>query len=118
MRLHELVARILRAGLAVSLLVVGAGVVIEETSPAGRARRSLLSGSVPAGPVAVAHGLASGSGPAVVDLGLALVVCTPVAAVAAAVIAWRRQGDLKMAGVGAVVVAVLGLSCLLAAIGV
>ena len=43
--------------------------------------------------------------------------CAPIAAVGAAVIAWRRQGDWKMAGVGATVIVVLGLSSALAVIG-
>ena len=91
---------------------------MEETSPAGRARRSLRAGQFPHGLAAVGRGFVHGSGPAVVDLGLVLLICAPVSAVVAAVIAWRRQGDLRMAGVGAVVVVVLGLSCALAALGV
>jgi uncharacterized membrane protein len=118
MKLQDLVARILRIGLVASLALIGAGVLVEETSTASRHRRSLGSGSFPHGLAAVAHGVASGSGPAVVDVGIALLVCTPIAAVIAAVIAWRRRGDVRMAAVGAAVVGVLGLSCALAVIGV
>ena len=117
MTLQHLVARVLRIGLVASLVLIAAGVVIEETSPAGRTRRTLSSGTFPHGLAAVFHGLARGSGRALVEAGLGLLVCTPIAAVAAAVIAWRRQGDWKMAGVGAAVIAVLGLSCALAVIG-
>jgi len=116
-KLQDLVARILRIGLVASLVVIGAGVFIEETSTTSH-RRSLGGGSFPHGVAAVAHGVASGSGPAVVDVGLALLVCSPIAAVFAAVIAWRRRGDVRMAAVGAAVVGVLGLSCALAIIGV
>jgi len=116
--LSHLVARVLRIGLVVSLVLIGTGVVIEETSSAGRARKTLAGATFPHGLTAVFHGLAQGSGRAIVDAGLVLLVCTPVMAVAAAAIAWRRQGDWKMAGVGAAVIAVLGLSCALAVFGV
>jgi uncharacterized membrane protein len=115
--LQHLVARVLRIGLVASLVLIAAGVVIEETSTVGRARTTLSGGTFPRGAAQVLHGLARGSGRAVVEAGLVLLVCTPIAAVAAAVIAWRRQGDWKMAGVGAAVIAVLGLSCALAVIG-
>jgi uncharacterized membrane protein len=115
--LQHLVARVLRIGLVASLVLIATGVVIEETSSAGRARTTLSSGTFPHSLAAVFHGLARGSGRALVEAGLALLVCTPIAAVAAAVIAWRHQGDWKMAGVGAAVIAVLGLSCALAVIG-
>jgi uncharacterized membrane protein len=115
--LHHLVARVLRIGLVASLVLLAAGVAIEETSSAGRARKTLWGRSFPQGLVAVLHGVARGSGRALVEVGLVLLVCTPIAAVAAAVIFWRREGDTKMAAVGAAVIAVLGLSCLLAVIG-
>jgi uncharacterized membrane protein len=115
--LQHLVARVLRIGLVASLVLIASGVVIEETSPAGRARTTLSSGTFPHGLAAVLHGLARGSGRALVEGGLGLLVCTPIAAVAAAVIAWRGEGDWKMAGVGAAVIGVLGLSCALAVIG-
>jgi uncharacterized membrane protein len=116
--LQHLVARVLRIGLVASLVLILSGVVIEEASPAGRARRTLSGGTFPRGAASVVHGLAMGSGRAVVEVGLGLLVCTPIAAVAAAVTAWRREGDWGMAGVGAAVIAVLGLSCALAFIGV
>ena len=117
MTLQHLVARVLRIGLVASLVLIAAGVVIEETSPAGRARTTLSGGTFPHGVAQVLHGLARGSGRALAEAGLLLLVCTPIAAVAAAMIAWRRQGDWKMAGVGAEVIAVLGLTCALAVIG-
>ncbi len=117
MTLQHLVARVLRIGLMASFVLIAVGVVIEETSPVGRARKTLSGSSFPQGFTAVLHGLAEGSGRALVEVGLGLMVCTPVAAVAAAVIAWRHEGDRKMAWVGTAVLAVLGLSCVLALIG-
>jgi uncharacterized membrane protein len=101
----------------VSFAFTAAGVVIEETSPAGRARKTLPGGTYPQGLHAVLHGLAGGSGRAMVEVGLGIMVCTPIAAVAAAVNVWRHEGDRKMAWVGTAVLAVLGLSCTLALIG-
>ena len=117
MTVHRLVARVLRIGLAASLILICGGVLIEETSPAGRARTTLSGNGFPHGLAPILHGVTHGSGRALVDAGLGLLVSTPIAAVTAAAITWQRHGDRKMACVGAGVIAVLGLSCALAVIG-
>ena len=117
MTLQQLVARVLRIGSMASLVLIATGVVVEETSPAGRARTTLLGRSFPKGPIPVLHGLTMGSGRALVEVGLGLLVCTPIAAVAAAAITSRRAGDRKLAAMGAGVIAVLALSCTIAIMG-
>jgi uncharacterized membrane protein len=48
----------------------------------------------------------------VLEVGLTLLVCTPIAAVLAAAISYRRLGDRRFALVGGVVLGVLGVSSL------
>jgi uncharacterized membrane protein len=58
----------------------------------------------------VISGAGHGSGSAVLEIGLALLVCTPIAAMAAAAVSYRKQGDRRFAVVGAFVLGVLVVS--------
>jgi uncharacterized membrane protein len=107
---------VLKIGLAVSAAVIAVGLVIQELGirnlPAEGKRFVSGSGQYPRGVTGVAAGLGRGSGSAVLEVGLALLVCTPVAAVLAAAISYRRRGDNGFALVGATVLGVLAVSAL------
>jgi uncharacterized membrane protein len=110
------VARVLKIGLGLSAAVVAVGLVMQEFAirhlPASGRGSVGGSGAYPRGISGVAAGLGHGSGSSVLEIGLALLVCTPIAAVLAAAISYRRLGDRRFALVGGVVLAVLGMSSL------
>jgi uncharacterized membrane protein len=112
--IESVVARVLKIGLAVSAVVIAVGLCMQEFGirhlPAEG--RSSVGGSAgyPRGVTGVASALGHGSGSSVIELGLALLVCTPIAAVAVAAVSYRRRGDRRFALVGGVVLSVLVIS--------
>jgi len=106
----------MKAGLAVSAAVIAAGLGMQEFAirhlPAGG--RASVDGSsrYPRGAAAVASGLGHASGSSVLEVGLILLVCTPIVAVAVAAVSFRRRGDRRFALVGGIVLGVLALSSL------
>lgn len=110
---EAVVARVLKIGLALSAAVIAVGLVMQEFSirnESARGARFTGSGGYPHGVSAVLAGLGHGSGSAVLEIGLALLVCTPIAAVATAAAVYRRNGDRRFALVGGAVLGVLVLS--------
>lgn len=108
------VAHVLKIGLALSAVVIAGGLALQEFSirhlPAEGSRFVGGSGHYPRGVAAVISGAGHGSGSAVLEIGLALLVCTPIAAMAAAAVSYRKQGDRRFAVVGAFVLGVLVVS--------
>jgi uncharacterized membrane protein len=113
---ESVVARVLKVGLAVSAVVIAAGLGMQEFGirhlPAAGKASVGASGRYPRGVAGVVSGLGHGSGSSVLEIGLALLVCTPVAAVAAAAISYRRRGEGRFALVGGIVLLVLAVSSL------
>jgi len=113
---EAVVARVLKIGLALSAAVIAVGLVMQEFAirheSARGARFVAGPGSYPHGVSGVLAGLGHGSGSAVLEVGLALLVFTPIAAVATAALVYRRNGDGRFALVGAAVLGVLVLSSL------
>lgn len=110
------VAGVLKVGLTLSATVIAVGLVMQELAirhlPAGGKRFVSGPGTYPRGIAAVVSGLGHGSGSSVLEVGLALLVSTPIAGVAAAAVVSRRGGDGRLALVGAVVLGVLVVSSL------
>ena len=96
-RVNTMVKLVLRTGLAVALVLLVVGLVVQ-----------LASGDDRGTPVRLLH-LASAPTPGQVVLGLGVLVLavTPVAGVATLVVGWIRERDRVFAAVGLVVVAVL-----------
>ncbi|MGA2036023.1 MAG: DUF1634 domain-containing protein [Acidimicrobiales bacterium] len=113
------VSNVLRAGILISSLVIAAGIALTFASPASRAsaRRAvpqLRRGVIhPAGLhtphtiAAVISGVGRGDGPALVMLGLLLLIATPVLRVAVSVIGFALDRDRLFVLITLAVLAVL-----------
>jgi len=110
------VARALKVGLALSAGAIAVGVSMQEFAirhlPAGGSGAVAGAGPYPRGLSGVVSGLGHGSGTSVVELGLALLVCTPVTAVAVAALSYGRRGERRLALFGGIVLLVLAVSIL------
>ncbi|HUY62938.1 MAG TPA: DUF1634 domain-containing protein [Acidimicrobiales bacterium] len=118
-RLEGAVALVLRVGVTVSCAVMGAGAVVTLVAPRSRRetaravpalRRGVLH---PAGTSSfhsiggVLGALAHDPGPALVMLGVLLLVATPVARVAVSVVGYALEGDRRFVSITLIVLAVL-----------
>lgn len=115
-RVELVTAMILRGGVIASLLLVGAGLIVEFTrnpavsSPAEFSRLTAEKAVFPHTPSGVLTGLRHGRGQAIIALGLLLLIATPVVRVAASVATFLYQGDRAFALITGVVLALLLLS--------
>jgi len=118
-RLERGVCGVLRAGVSISSLVVCAGVALTLVSSASRSstrravaqlRRGVLRPSGLAAPHTVASvlsGAAHGRGPALVMLGLLLLIATPVLRVAVSTVGFALDRDRRFVLITLAVLAVL-----------
>jgi uncharacterized membrane protein len=109
-RVEQLIGRLLRWGVLLSAVVVicGAAVYLAHHG-SSHPQYSVFRGE-PAGlhsPSGIVHGLFHGSASDWIQLGLLLLIATPVARVAFSVFAFLFEGDLMYVGVTMVVFAVL-----------
>jgi uncharacterized membrane protein len=91
---HEIelvVSTILRYGVVLSFLVIAVGSILLLTS--GQATVRLNGGVTPHNPTDVIAGVLQGNPKAIIDLGLLMLIATPVARVAAAVVAFFTEAD-------------------------
>jgi uncharacterized membrane protein len=117
--LERVVASVLRGGVSLSCVVLAAGAVrtlwAQATRrAAARAVPSLRRGTLHQPGWATYHSIASvlsgavhGDGPALVMVGVLLLVATPVVRVAVSVVAYAMEGDRRFVVITAVVLAVL-----------
>lgn len=102
--MNEVISRVLKIGLYLSLAVTGLGLVLVAVRPPAPADLRALP--IPE----LARGLAQGSGVAVLDLGLVLLMFTPVARVVAALVTFAMQGYRRFTWISLGVLAVLTAS--------
>ena len=103
-RLARWVHYSLRAGVVASGLLLGAGLV------AGTVRGRPPFQREPLPPGAALAAAAAGDGAALIDLGLLVLMATPVVRVAVLAVGWAAAGDRRFAAVAAAVLALLGVS--------
>jgi uncharacterized membrane protein len=115
-----LVARLLRWGVSLSMAIVALGLLVmccrrpeDAGSPAAFARLTGPHAAFPHDLAAVARGLADLRGQSIIALGLALLILTPVARVAASVVGFALERDRAFALITGTVLAILIASLLL-----
>ena len=115
-RLEKAVSVVLRIGVSVSALMLTAGTLVTLVTAKGatRAVASLRRGvahpsglTVPRSVAGVAHGVVHGQGPALVMLGVLLLVLTPITRVAVSLAVYAREHDTTFVVITAVVLALL-----------
>ncbi len=109
-RVEQLIGRLLRWGVILSAAVVIAGAsVYVARHGSSRPDYSVFHGEPAAlhSPSGIIHGLFHGSASDWIQLGLLLLIATPVARVAFSVFAFLLEGDLMYVGVTMVVFTVL-----------
>jgi uncharacterized membrane protein len=115
-RLEAAVSIVLRVGVSASaaVLTLGTVVTLATSHGASRAVASLRRGAahpsglvVPRSVSGVVHGVLHGYGPALVMLGVLLLVLTPVTRVAVSLIVYAREHDTTFVVISAVVLALL-----------
>lgn len=123
--LEVVISLVLRAGVAISVALVLAGLVLSFVHhpryvglSGGVGYRGLLArpGAIPRSMSGIGRALRRGDGRGLVMLGLAVLILTPVVRVAVGVVGFVSQRDLPMALVTLFVLAVLVLSFLLAGV--
>lgn len=107
---------VLRAGLSLSLLLLGGGLAAYVISEPGASSSSILSGN-PILPYlsfsGLASGIATGQAGAVLTLGLIVLVATPIVRVVSGLYYFRRAGERAMVAITLVVLALLLVGILL-----
>ena len=104
--MNELLSRVLKTGLYLSLIVMALGILLVVVQhPAQADVRALRLPEL-------LGGLVRGSGVAVLDLGLVLLMLTPVARVVAALIGYTAERNRLFAFISAAVLLVLTVSFL------
>ncbi|HXX91952.1 MAG TPA: DUF1634 domain-containing protein [Acidimicrobiales bacterium] len=118
-RLEAAVTVVLRIGLALSMAVLVVGTLVtlaaaSTSAQAGRTVGALRHGAahpgglaIPRSVGAVARGLAHGQGPAIVLLGVLLLVLTPISRVAVSAVVYAREHDTTFVVISVVVFALL-----------
>ena len=109
-KLERLVGGILRIGVSTAAAVTLAGAILYLGRHGAEVPRDLAfpgEASRLRGFAAIAQGVSSLSGRGIIQLGLALLVATPVARVALSIVAFAAQGDRKFVAITVVVLAVL-----------
>ncbi|MGE5590409.1 MAG: DUF1634 domain-containing protein [Bacillota bacterium] len=106
--MNEVISKVLRTGLYLSLAVIVLGLVLVAAAPPQPAELKALP--VPE----LVRGLAQGHGVAVLDLGLILLMLTPVARVIAALVSFSAEGNRRFAWISLGVLLVLTVSVLVA----
>lgn len=119
--LEDLVGRLLRWGVTVAAVVIAAGLLL--LVPAGTGKRALLAQllsehevlieGLPTTLRAVVAGAMRARPVPVIDLGLLLLILTPVLRVAVAAVFFVRRGDTRYSVIGLVVLGLLLTSFLL-----
>ncbi len=102
---RRVVGGVLAAGVWGSVALMLAGAVVASISPS--------SAPVPATVKGLLRGAASGHGPAIMQLGVALLIATPVLRVLASVLSFARQRDWTYVAITTTVLALLALGILL-----
>jgi len=101
---------VLRAGLGLSLGILGAGIVAYLLLHPGASSSSVLTANPIAGYLSfggLASGLASGSVEAFLTLGLVVLVATPVVRVVSGLYYFRRAGERTMVAITGVVIVLI-----------
>lgn len=109
-RFERLLGRLLRAGVVVAGVVTLAGMVLQLAAQHGAPVADATFHGEPAGlrqVGAVVAGALAGNPAAIVQLGVLLLVATPIARVAASVVTFALQRDALYVGVTLVVLAAL-----------
>lgn len=109
--LEFLISWVLRAGVLLSAVIMLVGLVLVLVHPAG------LPLARPAGFAQVFLGLARGNPLAVIDLGILILVLTPIARVLLSVLIFLRERDLTYTAITLFVLLVLIISFLLGKAG-
>jgi hypothetical protein len=102
--LGRTIAAVLRGGTIIAVLGIGAGFGL-----------AILDGAGSPGPTPVIDAIRGGGPDALIGLGLLVLTLTPLVALAAAALILARSGELRPAGMAAVVVVLLAGSLALAA---
>lgn len=111
--LEDFIARVLRLGVVASAAISGLGFLLDLLLPAlGR-----TVGRSPVGYGDILRGVARGNPLALIDLGLIVLVLTPVARVAGAAVAYARVRDRAFTAITLFVLTMLILSFLLGKAG-
>lgn len=114
-RMEHIMGRLLQFGVLLASVVVLIGGVLYVRSRAGAPMNYRVFASEPAflrHPGQLFHHLATGDGAAIVQLGILLLIATPIARVVFAVVAFAIERDRLYVGVSLFVLAVLMLSLL------
>ena len=111
--LNEEIARILRYGVALSSLVVASGLALVLLSPPAGTPRTLQGalaanfGTPTLSLSALVGGIAGGSAVGVLQLGLLILIATPITRVAASVLFFLKERDMLYVGVTILVLVML-----------
>jgi len=116
--MNAVVGSILRFGVMISSLLVVVGLVLMVARPPAGAPASIeqVAGSdygIPVGLGALAGGVASADPSSLLELGLIVLVATPIARVAASVVLFGLERDYLYVGITALVLAMLLVAILL-----
>ena len=109
-RLEAIIGHMLRAGVTISALIMLAGGVMYLRHPGGPAPDYTQFHSVPHESLSVRGtlaGVAHGSSPAIIQLGILLLIATPVVRVIFALAGFLMEKDRLYAAVSAIVLAIL-----------
>ena len=109
-RIENIIAQLLRAGvLTAALVVIGGAIPYLASNPRARADYHTYHGEAPE--LRTVHGIVhsafSGSPLAIMQLGLLLLIATPIARVVFSVFAFAREGDRMYVAFTLIVLAVL-----------
>jgi len=114
--LNEAIGKILRYGVALSSAVVAAGLVLMLFAPPPGAPATLQAtlaanfGRPTLSPSALLAGIAHGSAVSVLQLGMLILIATPITRVAASVLLFLRERDMLYVGVTLLVLGMLLLA--------
>lgn len=103
----------LRTSTLLSGLIIGAGIAWALASGG----TGYTPGQYPIAPSAIAQGLAASHAGALIALGLALLVGTPLIRVCIAALAYAREGEWRLAAISVGVLAILLTAAYLGAVG-
>ena len=118
--IEMLISRILLGGVLISMATVAVGLVLmfahhpEDLRSAKDLQRLTVPGAgFPHTPAEVARGIAAGRGQAIVALGLAVLIATPILRVAIAMIGFAIERDWTYAAISGIVLILLAAAFLL-----
>jgi uncharacterized membrane protein len=115
---ERLISTVLRVGVVTSLVLVAAGMAITIARDPGALSAPLRAGTARESSLhAIAVGVAGLDGPAIVMVGLLLLIATPVLRVAVSIAIFVRERDAAFVAITAVVFALLVLSFVLGSVG-